>query len=418
MTGPASDDATDHDAAPLEGVVQFVPVATTEPAIDAIDEIVSPRQIVLIGAGHTHLQIVKWWGRRPIPHAQLTLVSAFGRVAYSAMLPGALAGLYSVDEMLIDLPPLCRRSGVQLLVDRVVRLDASARRIELAHQPALTFDVASVNVGSTTNAELLCQMHRILVSIKPLSNFVERFEMRLQELLKQHAEAGRTDLIPVAVVGGGAAGVELALCLEERAHTLQLPLDVCLIEGGGEILAQHSEGTVRRARKLLRQRGIDVHIGRRIAGCEEAGPAALVFDDGVKLPCELAIWATGAAPPATLGGFDLPKSSRGFLSVRSTLQSTADVPVFAAGDAADIFGDPVPKAGVYAVRQAPVLWQNLRRYLAGQPLRSYHPQRGYLSLMACGDGTAILDYRGWSVRSHWAWLLKMWIDRGFVRQFR
>src|SRR6185503_9595539 len=110
--------------------------------------------------------------------------------------------------------------------------------------------------------------------------------------------------------------------------------------------------------------------------------------------------------PAVLKGFDLPKSSRGYLSVRPTLQSTADVAVFAAGDAADLFGDVVPKAGVYAVRQAPVLWQNLQRFLAGTPLRTYRPQSGYLSLLNCGDGTAILDYHGWSVRSKWAWRLK------------
>lgn len=418
MTGPAPDDAIEPDQAPGDGVVAFVPASTAEPIFELVDDIAPSRQVVLIGAGHTHLQLVKWWGRKPLANVQLTLVSAFDRMAYSGMLPGALAGLYPVDDMMIDLPRLCRRSGVQLIVDRAVRLDPAAQQIELAHQPSLHFDVASVNIGSATNAELLCQMHRILVNIKPLTNFVERFEMRLQELLKQHAEAGRADLIPVAIVGGGAAGVELALCLEERAHSQQLPLEVFLIEGGGEILSQYSEGTVHRARMLMKQRGIDVHIGRRIAGCEEAGPTALVLDDGERLPCELAIWATGAAPPAVLKGFDVPKSSRGFLSVRSTLQSTADVPVFATGDAADIFGDPIPKAGVYAVRQARVLWQNLQRFLDGKTLKSYHPQRGYLSLLACGDGTAILDYYGWSLRSRWAWRLKLWIDRGFVRQFR
>jgi len=417
MAGPSSDTTSAKE--PLKpAVTELAPTDGPAEIREFHDEPPPNQHIVLLGAGHAHLQVVRWWRRRPIPFVQLTLVSAFDRAAYSAMLPSAFAGRYELGDLLIDLPRLCRRCGVQLIVDRAVKLDPAAKRIELAHQPSLSFDVASVNIGSVPTAEVLCQMHRILVCVKPMTSFLERFEIRLKELLAQHRDAHRADLIPVAIVGGGAAGVELALCLEERAHQQELPLEVLLIEGGGEILPGASEGAVRRVRKLLKRRGIAVHLGRRIAGCDEDGPAALVFDDGEKLPCELAVWATTAAPPAVLKGFDLPKSSRGFLSVRSTLQSTADVPVFAVGDVADLFGDPVPKAGVYAVREARVLWHNLQRLLDHEPLRTYRPQRGFLSLLSCGDGTAILDYKGWSVHSTWAWWLKQWIDWRFVRRFQ
>ncbi|MDZ4685216.1 MAG: FAD-dependent oxidoreductase, partial [Planctomycetaceae bacterium] len=175
---------------------------------------------------------------------------------------------------------------------------------------------------------------------------------------------------------------------------------------------------VRLVRRLFDQRGIGIELGRRVVGCDDEGPSSLILDDGLRWPCDLAIWATGAAPPEVLRQFDLPKSERGFLLVRPTLQSTASVSVFVVGDAADWPSQHVPKAGVYAVRQGPVLWHNLRCWMAGEPLQNYEPQRGFLSLLSCADGTAILDYRGFAVRSRWAWWLKLAIDRQFVQRFR
>ncbi|HET6425019.1 MAG TPA: hypothetical protein VFG20_15135, partial [Planctomycetaceae bacterium] len=123
-----------------------------------------PREIVLLGAGHAHLQIVTWWRGRPIPNARLTLVSAFDRAAYSGMLAGVIAGKFQPEDMLIDLPRLCDRCGVQLVVDRAIALHPAARRIELAHQPALVFDAASINIGSVPGQEPLWQSHRMLLA--------------------------------------------------------------------------------------------------------------------------------------------------------------------------------------------------------------------------------------------------------------
>src|SRR4029077_8731566 len=123
------------------------------------------------------------------------------------------------------------------------------------------------------------------------------------------------------------------------------------------------------------------------------------------------VWATAASPPPVLQRFHLPKTDDGFLAVRPTLQTTADLPVFAVGDTAGFVTDRVPKAGVYAVRQGPVLWDNLRHMFAGEPLRPYRPQRGFLSLLSTGDGRAILDYKGLTGYGRWAWRLKDHIDR-------
>lgn len=399
----------------LEVVEEAIVLEEAEP--DPEPPPVPPREIVLIGAGHAHLQIVQWWRKRPLPGVRMTLVSAFDRAAYSGMLAGVIAGQFEPEEMLIDLPGFCARSNVNLIVDRAIRLDPVARTIELAHQPALPFDVASINIGSVPAQEQLWQTHRMLLSVKPMATLWQRFLTRQKELLTQWREADLPRRLQFAVVGAGAAGVEIALCLEERIHNEDLPIDVHLVDAAHEVWRTASRMAIHRTRKLLKYRGIELHLGQRVVDCDEDGPSALVFEDGSRLRCDLALWATAAAPPAVLQGFNLPLSERGFVLVDRALQTSSGAPIFAVGDTAD-FPIPIPKAGVYAVRQGPILWHNLRAVLSGKPLRAYHPQRGFLALLGCGDGTAILDYKGWSIRSRWAWSLKCGIDRAFVRRFR
>lgn len=376
------------------------------------------RKLVLVGSGHAHLQILKWWQRRSIKNVELTLISAFGQVAYSGMLPSTLAGLYQPEQMLIDLPKLCDACGVRLIVDRANRLDPFQRIIEFAHQPALEFDVASINIGSVPASEPLWQSHRILISVKPLPSFLQRFAVRFRELVEQWRMAPGPELLQIVVVGAGATGVELALCLEQHKHELELPADVRLVDGSSAILGGFAPRTIRRVEKLLKHRGIDLSLGSPVVDCDDEGPPTLVLENGRRIRADLVIWAAGASPPMALRGFELPKSSRGFLSTRTTLQSSADVPVFVAGDVADLEFHAIPKAGVYASRQAPILWRNLQNYLLGRPLEVYKPQQGFLKLLSCGDGTAILDYKGFSTHSGWAWMLKDWIDRGWARQFQ
>jgi pyridine nucleotide-disulfide oxidoreductase family protein len=377
-----------------------------------------PRQIVLLGAGHTHLQILKWWKSHPFPRTEMTLVTAFDRAASSGMLPSTLAGLYPPDQMLIDLPKLCEHCGVRLIVDRANRLDARTRTIEFAHQPALVFDVASINIGSVPAAEPLWQSHRIMISVKPLSTFLPRFEVRFRELVEQWRMAPGPENLQIVVVGAGAAGVELALCLEQHKHELELPADVRIVDGNSTVLSEFSPRTIRRVEKLLALRGIDLSLGSPVEDCDDEGAGYLVLQNGDRVRADLVIWAAGAAPPMALRGFELPKTERGFLSARPTLQTTDDSPVFITGDTADFEAYALPKSSILAVRQAPVLWRNLRNHLDDKPLHEYRPQTSFMRLLSCGDGTAIFDYKGFTSHSSWAWALKRWIDSRWVKQFQ
>ncbi len=405
------------------------------------DQTLPGRDVVLIGAGHTNLHIVRQWRMRPIPGVQLTLISPFSKATYSGMLPGTLAGLYQPDEMQIDLYRYTAGTGIRLIIAEATGLQPAERLVTFADRVPIRFDVASVGIGSVPSRHEVWQQSPRVLSIKPMATFLPR----LQAAVARHQQAN--SMMKCVIVGSGAAGTEIAFCLDawfkqqvsEATSSITPPLtkggqggllglatpakpsshQITLLDGNAEVLSGYASGLVRRARKLFAERGIQVQLGLRAAGIEEEqGSASLRLSNGTSLPADLIIWATNASPPDVLKDYQLPKTDDGFLAVRSTLQTTADAPVFVVGDTASFIDQRVPKAGVYAVREGPILWDNIQRLLAGRPLTEYHPQRGFLSLLSTGDGRALLQYKGWTQYGKWVWRLKDHIDRKFMRMYQ
>jgi len=381
------------------------------------------RRLVLIGAGHTNLQVVHMWRQRPIPGVSLTLISPFDRATYSGMLPGTLAGLYESAEMEIELLPLAEHCGAELIVAAVTQFDSVQREIRFDGRPPIGFDIASIGIGSVPGHRELWQGRAGVLSLKPMATFLERLQRRIGDRTAANPSVGRTEPLKIMIVGGGAAGVEVAFCLDERLRSRGLSTGILLVDAHDEILSGYSSKAVRLANREMDRRGILFAPGRRIIRCED-GPAGtaetvvVTFDDETSVSADLVIWATGASAPPVLEQFDLPKTADGFPEVRPTLQSTADLPVFIVGDTAGFVDEPVPKAGVYAVREGPILCHNLRALVEGQPLIEYKPQHQFLSLLSTGDGRAIMEYHGFSFHTRWAGLLKDRIDRRFMARFR
>ncbi|HEV2149634.1 MAG TPA: FAD-dependent oxidoreductase, partial [Longimicrobiaceae bacterium] len=232
----------------------------------------------------------------------------------------------------------------------------------------------------------------------------------------QRASAARPARI--VVVGGGTAGVEVALCLDAwlARRNGRERHRVTLVEGRGEVLEEHPGGVRTIVRELLRERRIEVRAGERVAS---AGPDAVRLEGGEALPCDLLVWATGPRAPSLFRDSGLPTDERGYLRVGPTLAVPGLEGVFGGGDCVAIDGFPwVPKAGVYAVREGEALARNLERIHAGKEPRPYRPQRDWLSLMNTGSGAALLSYRGVVGHGAAVWRLKDWIDRRFMRRFR
>ncbi|HET6880218.1 MAG TPA: selenide, water dikinase SelD [Pirellulales bacterium] len=372
------------------------------------------RDLVLLGLGHTNAHVLRMWRMSPLADVRLTCVSDFPVATYSGMLPGTLAGLYAPGRMAIDLVRLCAAAGARFVQAEVTGLDLVRRQLLCRDRPAIPFDVLSIGIGSAPKG-IEEQHDASVVPIKPMQTFLERLDRRLTEL-------GEKKTLEIAVVGGGAGGVEIAFCLPAHVQRLQstnrrgpdIELHLSVIDGGGDILPGAARGAVRLARRELERRGVELVLERQV---EAVTDGELRFADGETKPVDIAIWATGAAAPPLLRTLSLPHDERGFLLVHPTLQTVADAPIFVVGDSATCPAHPRPKAGVYAVRQGPFLWENVRRQLNGQPLVEYRPQGDFLSLMATGDGRAILSYKGLAAHARWCWRVKDYIDGRFIDKY-
>ena len=166
-----------------------------------------------------------------------------------------------------------------------------------------------------------------------------------------------------------------------------------------------------------REREITVRMASRI---DEVGADYLRLSSGQVLPADLVIWATGPAAPLLFTGSGLSSDPAGYLLVDDHLAAVGTTGLYGAGDAVTLQAAPrTPKAGVFAVRQGPVLAHNLAVALQFRgTLRPYRPQPRYLALLNTGDGRAILTYGAVVLVSRWAMRLKDWIDRRFMGRFQ
>ncbi len=366
------------------------------------------REVVLVGGGHSHVQVLRGLAMAPLTDARVTVVVDRPIAMYSGMVPGFVAGQYTADDVSIDVRPLARRAGARLVVARCEGVDADARRILLAGRPPLPYDVASLNVGSTVLGQDLPGVREHTLPTRPIAGLVEALPARLAALPERDGEP------PIVVVGAGAGGVELACCVAARLRRDGLAPRGTLI-GAERPLASRPASLGRRVLADLAARGIAYRTGRVVAIQADA----VVLEDGASLPSAATLWVPGAAALPWLAASGLPVDGRGFVRVDDQLRVLGRDDLFAVGDCAVPASWPeIPKAGVYAVRQGPTLTANLRAWLDGTALRTYRPQRDFFTILNYGDGTAI--GAKWGLHAVGAWMFgwKDRIDRRFMARFQ
>lgn len=369
--------------------------------------------MLLVGGGHSHVEVVRRFGRAPPGGVDLTLLSHEATAPYSGMLPGHVAGLYRLDEIGIDLAALCRDAaarGASVHFDAatVDRIDPAAKAVHTTDGRTLPYDLLSLNLGSAPSRPGGVDGG---LAVKPIPEFLAAVEA-LRERVAATPRPFR-----LAVVGAGPAGVELALALRRRLAGSgagpAVAVRITVVAASPELLPGRSARTRDVIGAALRHQGIAVELSCEVTAYRDG---ALVSPDGRSLPADEVLWATNAAAPAWLQASGLALDDQGFVRVDETLRSLSHPSVFAAGDVASPPGR-VPKAGVFAVRQGPVLAHNLRRAATGRRLRRYRPQRHWLALISTADGRAVADKFGLSVHGRWVWHWKDWSDRRFVRRY-
>ena len=373
------------------------------------------KDVVLVGAGHSHVTVLRMFGMKPIPGVRLTLLSREVHTPYSGMLPGLIAGHYGFDDAHIDTGPLARFAGARLYQDEAVDLDLAGRHVICRRRPPIPYDLLSLNIGSTPNTADVPGASEHAIPVKPIDGFLRRFEALRARVL---ARKGRT---AVALVGAGAGGVELLLAVEHRLRQAVARagfdaggLSFVLVSDVPDILPSFPAAFRARFHAVLAARGIAVITGAPVTRVE-AG--RLMLAGYGPLAADEILWTTQAAPARWLAKAGLPLDARGFLRVDQTLRVVGRDDVFAAGDTIAFSGRELPKSGVYAVRAGPALAENIRRTLTGRSLRRFRPQREALYLISTGGRHAVGTRNGLVVEGDWVWRWKDWIDRRFMRKF-
>lgn len=370
--------------------------------------------LVLLGGGHAHVEVLRRLAMRPLAGVRVTLVSREIETPYSGMLPGLVAGHYRFEEAHIDLAPLAQRAGARLLHDEVIGLDLAARRVLLRERPPLAYDWLSIDTGSAPSLAVPGAVDRVL-PVKPVSSFHRRWEALLGRVL------GGGGNLRIGVVGGGAGGVELLLAARERLrrelaarHADPAGPRFTLVAAGEDILPGHGARARRLCRAALAAAGVELHLGSAVTAVDARGVTTV---RGTHIPLDEVLWVTQAAAPAWPAAAGLATTPEGFIRVDASLRSISHPRVFAAGDVAHVDPYPRPKAGVYAVRQGPPLARNLARALAGGTPRAFRPQRVALSLIGTGDRHAIASRGAFAWAGDWVWRWKVRIDRRFMARY-
>ena len=373
------------------------------------------KDVVLLGAGHSHVTVLRMFGMKPIPGVRLTLISREVHTPYSGMLPGLIAGHYGFDDAHIDTGPLARFAGARLYQDEVVDLDLAGRRVICRSRPPVPYDLLSLNIGSTPNTAGVPGASEHAIPVKPIDGFLRRFEALQTRVLARKGRAA------VALVGAGAGGVELLLAAEHRLrHAVRHAgfdasgLSFVLVSDVPNILPSFPAAFRARFHSILAARGIAVVTGAPVTAVETG---RLMLAGYGPLAADEILWTTQAAPARWLAKAGLPLDPRGFLKVDSMLRVIGQDDVFAAGDTIAFSDRELPKSGVYAVRAGPALADNIRRTLTGRSLRRFKPQREALYLVSTGERHAVGTRNGVVVEGAWVWRWKDWIDRRFMRKY-
>ncbi|MEM6760452.1 MAG: selenide, water dikinase SelD [Pseudomonadota bacterium] len=357
------------------------------------------RDLVLVGGGHTHALVLRKWAMKPLPGVRVTLVNPGPTTAYSGMLPGHVAGHYSRDALDIDLVRLSQFAGARLVMAAASGINRETRVLHIDGAPDIGFDVLSLDIGVTSIMRDLPGFAEFAAPAKPLGPFAHRWQSYLEA----------TPKLGVAVLGGGIAGVELALAMRHRLQTMGHDIPVTIIEKDRALSA-----LVPTTRQTLLARIAAVGVTLR-ENCTVTSVATdhVALASGAPVAADFVVGTTGAAPYPWLAATGLTDAA-GFMPVNPNLQS-ADPKVFAVGDCAHLTETPRPKAGVYAVRQAPVLLGNLKAALSESGgMKPYRAQKDYLKLVSLGEKSAQAERFGMSLSGPALWRWKDRIDRAFM----
>ncbi|KZZ85190.1 FAD-dependent oxidoreductase [Bacillus sp. SJS] len=345
--------------------------------------------IILAGGGHAHLAGIADGSLRHFPHTEIILISPSRYQYYSGMFSGFTEGIYSEEQIRIDLSVLSQKHGFTFIEEEITAIDEAAKEVITSSGRSFSYGLLSLDIGSAQASS------PSILPIKPNYSF--------PEAIRSFREADQ----PV-IVGGGASGVELSLAAAGYRRLNEIGSPVTLISGGPLLSSAHN----RKLLQICQQKGVTVIQNKkaRLLGSE-------AIDDGdTRIPFSHLLWLAGPEAPSLFKNSGLRIDGNGFLPVDERLMHSPSI--FGAGDCVSINRYPeLPKNGVYAVRQSKVLWENLKRTAEKRELVPFQPQRRFLAILSTGGKAGLLTYGRFHYHGKTAWNLKHVIDQRYMNSF-
>lgn len=371
------------------------------------------RRLILLGGGHAHIAVLRSAAQRRFD-GELVLVSPNAQQLYSGMMPAQLRGVVGERALSIDLGALCRAAGAQFVESSATNMSVTRSHAHVqTDTTSIDGDWCSVDIGAIPTGHALPGVREHAYATRPLNAWHSLLQ-RVNEVLTTS-----DDDVPLSccVVGGGAAGCELAFALLARADMLGRAMSLTILSAAPRLLPDFSTRMSRCITALLETRGVRVKTGATVASVTAHH---VQLADGQHIDSALTLWLTGADAPPLLRASACTTDAAGFLLVDATLRAVNGDALWGAGDCVSHVVSPwVTKSGVYAVRSGAVLAHNLRCVTSGavNRIRTFTPQHHTMFILDSADGRAVLHWRGILSYSRWAWLLKRVIDRRFVARY-
>jgi len=360
--------------------------------------------LILLGGGHAHCAVLGDWIRRGVPVERAALITPHSYLRYSGMVPGWIAGEYGADEGRVHLRGLAEQAGIAFIEDRCVAMDADRRHLSTQEHGDIAFDYCSIDTGGVGRAADILGDDPRLVDVRPIEGLAERV-------------AGENSIGPIAIIGGGAGGVELAFALRNHHNGAR---EVTLITGERGLLAEFARGPREMVRRALEAQNIAI---LEADAAQEDGQLRVSghFGGSSKDPlqsAQLVVAALGSGAPEwpRVGGLECDE--KGFICVDRFQRSTSHPNIFAVGDVAARQDVTVPHSGVHSVHAGPVLADNLRAAVSGSASsRSYRPRPVSLYILSTANSSAIAVYGPVAVEGEWVSDLKRWIDKRWIASY-
>lgn len=319
---------------------------------------------------------------------RIRLISAKPYLIYSGALPQYMAGFYEWNQTAIGLEDLCERYNVPFTAGRVVSVDEKEKKVTTSSGSTISYDYLLLNVGASTRPVIDGEN---ISPVKPMSKL-----LNLREKIVSGAVRN------LLIIGGGAAGSELALNISHPA-LMDRP-EITIMDKNDRLLSSFPDKLSKKVTSILQKRGVEVITGK------EGSPNFISTFDEI-------ILAVGNRPESVSINHNFKTGAQARILTEESLRVRGNPTVFAAGDMADVNGKDYQQIGVHAVKQGIVLRENIKAAILGGSLTDYKPYFANPLILSNGPDSAFYIMNQWVLKGRMYAMLKYVLDMRWLDKY-